>query len=226
MANPKTPTSVLYLDRSKIQYYVSDLDRVFVANLTNDLFYDLEIRNNDLLQKQIDQLVQTNKLLPQVVLVVLARDLYFEKDIPSSDLATKDTEIQKFYDTVPFEFTIKKTYASAQATRVIVANRDSFDKFQDDFKKQNQTFSLVVPVSILGPISDKKNLDIQLGKYLLKNFNLIKQFNLIDTDDLPVDHKPQIVISNKSSIRQWALVGVFAALLLILIAVILIMRPF
>ena len=78
-----------------------------------------------------------------------------------------------------------------------------------------------VPVFLLGTIASKRWLDAEMGAYILKHVDTLKQFNVLEGADesLPAAGEAHEA-TTKSNPRLMMMVGIFGVLLLVLIVII------
>jgi hypothetical protein len=126
-----------------------------------------------------------------------------------------------FTDTVPFEETASKIYRIDKGVKVIVTNKRLFQTIRTGFTRQGFLVEAVVPMTMLGKeFGTPSGMTDELVKKILTRFEAIKANSLLYADPGALTGTPaaaHIQMSTKvQSKREYALIGVFVVLLLVL----------
>lgn len=222
MASDKKKKGVILLDRNKFDYYGDNLPNILRYNFSLEIARDLEIINKEQLNIQIKSFIETNKISPSIITIVLSRDICFEKDLTDPQKPEEGTEVQNFLDSIPFENTSVKLQKLEKGYKVIVANKDFYEAIKTAFEKLGFVVNSVVPGFILEKeIGSKKDLDPELSRYLINKSELIKKESLLgNIDNLSSNQKQNKNQAKKPvNIRLIILVGTFTFLIIVLIIV-------
>lgn len=154
--------------------------------------------------------------------------------VPSSssqkilDLANKEqefkTEIQNFLQNIPFEDILAKVIKIQTTTRLVAANKDLIFSTTDPFTKKGFLVEAVVPAFFYGQSANLANgLTSDIAQMVLRKQEILKIANLL-TDQQETNISQSSLESvrdkekqSKKNRRPLILIGVFVALLIILV---------
>lgn len=221
----KHDARIIYLSKSGFTIYgvdkTGDPSFVFPANTISDL----EIVNEKDLSIQIKSFIETNKIEPSLLIIVLSSEILFEKDFPEQSKDQKEAEIRKYLELVPFENISYKKYQLAKGFKIVVVNTDLYRVVINEFEKQGFTVTAIVPYFLTGEqTADKKSLNPEQIKYLYKKIDIIKQQSLIsyqEEPELDIAQKEKINEQTKSSHSLTFLLVIFVFLFIVLIVLVL-----
>jgi len=243
---PKKQPAVLYLLRSGFFLYIAGSPQVISASFPLDSINDLEVLSSEKLLVMLNTFFSTNKLVPVSVLVVLAPDVIFEKEILSSqnpqpdtkqidNKKTKELEIAKhsqeeatlneYLDYVPFDDKLFKSFKGEHGIRVAVTNKTIIDVLSQGLLKFQSDISGVVPYFVYGGADIfSSGLTDQLAHTILQRADILKQNNMLlvyKPQSVQQDGKGQPVKSQEpvNNKRLFMLIGVFGLLLIIMVVV-------
>jgi hypothetical protein len=214
---------IVFIDRSRIQLYGGNLSSVIALDIPTTIVSDLDIVNRDGLYALVNQWLKQNNIKGGTLFFVLATSTYFEKVIQSAGESEQETEILKFYDTVPFEELTTKVIAFDGAKKAFATNQLYIEAVQHAFALQGFHVMGVVPVFFLGSLAAKRWMDAEMGAYVLKHIDTLKGFNVVDRledQNVSVVSQPSGTPTAKNNPRLMMMVGIFGVLLLVLIFII------
>jgi hypothetical protein len=143
---------------------------------------------------------------------------------PKTTLASHEErlrEISFFIESVPFEETASKVFRIDRGLRVVVTNKRLFQTVRTAFSHLGFLVEAVVPMTMLGKeFGTLVGMNDELMKKILIRYEVVKINNLLQDDPsaLATPTAPgHLQMSTKvQSKREYALIGVFVLLLLIL----------
>lgn len=111
---------------------------------------DLEVVNTADLVTALKTFIDKNKIKPTVVVFILSDSVYYEK-IFSGPTPPSPSDIEAFTDTIPFSSISSKLFFTAGVYRLVVINRDFYERIQSVFESLGFTVSAVIPAFSLTP---------------------------------------------------------------------------
>jgi len=213
---------VVFVDNNKILFYIKDAKNNLQLNLSSDVVSDLEVLSRDKFEQLVDTFFQTRGLkgVEFDVILVFSQATTFEKDFADDATKVKYEEIQKFLDMVPFEDVLNNTYKINKKTKIVAVNRVLYDVIHLALEKNKAYVSLVVPMAVLAETNPELSNKIDLA-FISAKSDSFKQYGLIDINEGDFEKEQKNVIGiKKKDVRLYALLGVFALLLLVLIILI------
>lgn len=179
----------------------------FEITIPKDVLSHLEIVNAQKLDELLSKFIETKKITPSQIFIILGKNTTFEKDITDIARTERYIEIQKFLDIVPFEKTLNKIFKIQKKEKIVAANRDFCQKLIDVFTKLGFSVEAIIPETLFS-----ETLPV-----LVKKIDTLKQYNLLDS------HNRASSSANTSSqpflqnTRLIILASVFAILIITLI---------
>ena len=218
---------IIFLDRGGFVIYEDVLSNVWQFPFAPELVRNLDVVNKEQLTTLIKGFIQTNKVVPGKIVVILSDSVIFQKDLttqaqPQLDLAAKelqDKEIKNFLDNVPFEETMSRVI---NGLRIVAANKDLMDTILEPFKKIGCIVNAVVPAFIYEKYIDfSGGLNKNIAKTVFQQGDILKQGSLLINEaqapkEVPADEIPAQPAKKSNNLRQYMLSGVFVLLLLLL----------
>lgn len=232
---------VIFLDRTGFLLYQTGIPNIWQFSFEEGLVSDLEVVDKDGLINVIWSFIQSNKIVPGDIIVVLSDSVVFEKDLTSqksgqegdnktaqADYSIKEMqekEIQRFMENVPFEEVIAKVIGG----KVIVAtNKELLEAIIYPFKKLGCILEAVVPSFIYAQKTDfSQGLSQDIAQMVIRETNLLRFGNMLLGQQEAVqqpkeenDYKPaEYPINKTKNPRQYVLLAVFIILLGVLAVV-------
>jgi|GEM_PF-4159288 len=151
--------AVLYFTKTFFDFYAVGMSNTLRYTFPADVIQHLDIVTPENLTQQIQSFIQTNKLPSASILMLLADELLFCKELsltPGVNPAHEE-EIHTFLDAVPFEHVIDKLYKLEKKEILVATNLDYFTKFQEAFESNNSRIEEVVPTFLLGKTVNLQN---------------------------------------------------------------------
>lgn len=220
---------IIFLDRRGFLIYQDTLSNVWQFPFSQELVQNLDVINRIQLVNSIGSFIQTNKIMPSSLIIVLADSVIFQKDLislqksPESPQEDQQEEIiKKFLDNVPFEEILAKVINN---TRVVAANKDLLETIADPFKKIGCVVEAIVPGFMYQKYTDFShglNHDIVrmvLQQDLLKLGNMLTGQKTVETKQESIDQTQNESKEKTKNTRQFVLIGIFVILLIVLAVV-------
>lgn len=210
---------VVFIDRNRLQFYGNGLSSVLALDIPITVVHDLDVVNRDALYTLVNQWVKQNNLGGAQLFFILAPDTYFEKLLTKKGESEQETEILHFYDSVPFEELTTKVLTFENVKRAFAINKEYLGAVRHAFLLQGHRVVAAVPALALGTLSAKRWLDAEMGSYVVKHADILREYNVVDTEEqgqsatAPASDIP----TTKTNPRLMIMVSIFGVLLLALI---------
>lgn len=219
MFGQKASIVVVFIDRNRLQFYGGGLPAILALDIPPTIVKDLEILNRDALYTLVNQWLKQNNLGGAGLFFVLSGQTYFEKVITATGDSEQETEILAFYDSVPFEELSTRVLTANTKKLAIATNKDFIEGIRHAFMLQGLHIIAIIPAVLLGTLSAKRWLDVEMGMYILKHFDTLRGQNIVDLDEPAVLASASGAgpSSTKNNPRLMVMVGILGVLLLVLI---------
>lgn len=219
----KKPSDLLFLDREGFYFFAEDQNRSFTFDL-RPFVSNLEIVDKAGLKTQIKNFIDTSKIAPTNIVIVLSDNVLFIKGVaPGQSSADEEEKAQIFAESIPFEHIQTKSYAIEGGKLLVGTNKDYYEEISSAFEKSNFSISLILPIYSTGIIIDPTvGFNDVSAKIVLKNLPNLVMFNLEEREikNKSEEKKPAAPNSQKpDKKRLYALSGFFALLIVVLIFV-------
>lgn len=212
---------IVYIDRNRLQFYGGGLSSIAAMDLPPAIVMDLEVVNRDGLYTLVNQWMKQNALGGNQLFFVLSPAIYFEKVIASISDTEQETEILKFYDMVPFEELLTKVISAGPVTpkHAFATNSAYIEALRHAFLLQGLRVVGVVPAMLLGSLAAKRWMDAEMGAYVVKHFDELRNQTVVASDDsqLAIQTANTAGPTSANNPRLMILVSIFGVLLLSLI---------
>ena len=226
----KRQPAILFLDRNSFDFFVSGAANALRFQFSENVIASLEIANMEALENQVKLFVEQNSIPPCNITMVLSPNVVFEKDFEETvPLEQKEEEMEKFWDSIPFDDINSKSIKVSNSDRVIVVNNNLCAGVKTAFDKIGFSIQMIVPYEALG--ADLWNityLDPQNSREILKRVDSFKQysFELLEEEKTiknPQTSKDLLPPKKSQKARLYIMAGVFIFLIVVL-AILLIKR--
>ena len=219
MFGQNSPAIVVFVDRNRLQFYGSGLASILVLDIPATIVRDLDVVNRDALYTLVNQWLKQNNLGGRELLFILAPDTYVETPLTTKGESEQETEILQFYDSVPFEELTTKVLTFENGKRAFAINKEYLEAIRHAFLLQGHRVVAAVPALALGTLSAKRWLDAEMGSYVIKHADILREYNVIDFDEQNQATTAPISegATTKTNPRLTIMVSVFGVLLLVLI---------
>lgn len=243
-----TKPAIIYLLKDRFQVYSPLLPQIVECRFTSDVIRDLDVVNNDQLERLVKAFIANAKFQPCNLFFVMADNTYFTKDFSTQDPAKQaaqptavstdvskelmEKQINQFIEHVPYDNVVSKSFPQKVGVKVIATNKDFYESIVKVFELQNFTVSTVLPGLAYGNgLSAKPVLDSGTANIFLQRAASLKQYDLLsqaaftpvlekDTEEIDeVEAAKSNDPQKPNKKRLIALSGVFASLVVVLIIV-------
>jgi hypothetical protein len=244
---PIKRAAVIYLQKDRLQLYLSETTNVIEMVFPRELVRDLDIVDKQNFEMLIKAFLTANTIPAADYTIVIADNAAFIRDFsqpppvqpqsPQEAQAAQNvfqanlhTLINTYIEHVPFEHVVSKTFPIKNGTRVFASNRDLYDDIQIVLEKEGSSVSLILPAFITGVFANKPGLDVAAATYLLQHTNALKQYDLTEVpmftaethenkQEKEIEESYVVPQTNKKpdKKRLYVLVCVFAFLIVILV---------
>lgn len=213
--NPKKQLGAFYLDRNQAFYFEEGVSIPLQLDFPPDIVSDLEIIHKNKFEALVQAFIDVHKIIPKNLLIVLSREITFEKDFVDESIVSVDKEMKNFLDFVPFENVLSKTYKLSKKTKVVAVNKTVCDTLRQTFESQNFSVMYIIPAAMIQEvvIETSKSIDLHL---ILKKIDALKQYNLLDAKELV--NMPMAKNKKPVSLRMVVLLGILCLLVIIFLA--------
>ncbi len=194
-------TGIIFLQKDKFDFYSPGQVKIVEFRFVPEIIRDLEIINAELLENLIKIFVDSNKIVPSELIIVLSDNASFIKDFvaapsfppPSAgnNAAQSQTvnneisdkhqeEIRSFIDHVPFENVLSRNFPMQNGTKVLAVNKDFYMAIKSAFEKVGFRVSAVYPgVVFSNNVGAKPIMDIIVANIILQQAPNLRDDNLL-----------------------------------------------
>lgn len=165
----------------------------------------------------IEEFIARNSLKKQRAIMVLAKDILFEKTIPNADSAIETAETEKYLKKIPYDEKdiITKKLKDEANTYLVSAYKDFYQSIKYIFEKYGWVIEQVVPVTMFEDFDSDKTFDYAEVNLILSNKDMLKIGDMTtDADTIKPSSAAQVQNSNASGIftlhNLFLLVGIAA----------------
>lgn len=214
----KSKLCVFYIENDKAFFCSNNVPTVLQVGLPLDIVNDMEVVNEEKLNTLIQTFIESNKIVPTDIIILLSPAFTFEKELEELPSDQLDKEIQKFLEFVPFENISSKVVKFEKKWKVVATSKELCELFKKAFEKQKFSVVGITPASILKETFAElsKNLDLHV---VLDKVDAVKQYSFLTTEE-----KAEITSAkNKTTLRNqnlMILLGILGFLLTVLLIVI------
>jgi hypothetical protein len=211
MAAKKLPTGTLFIDSNRIDVYNSFKKVVLSLDFPQEIIRYTEVLDREKLHAQLKLFIETNKLTPSSLIVVLAKNILFEKDFVKDQETEEQQELQAqdFVDNVPFEAVGSKIVPLEKGIRVIAANADLYESIMSTFQQLGFSIQSLLPVTLFGDDIQIERLTTESEKIFSSKSESLRKYSLVSDSGNFVAGKEEEVIKKKNNTMIIASVGMF-----------------
>lgn len=224
----KKQSIVVFLDRQRFDLYCEEQNQTYHFDLSSYVA-NLEIINIEDLRNQIKNFVETSKITPGNITIVLSESILFVKGLPQGiENEDEDTQVQKFIDSVPFEHVGYRSYQIENGKLLVAASKDFYSGIKICFEKCGFTINIIAPI-YAAPISidPSQGLDENTGRLILKSADALRQGGLEITEEKTITTTATAKITPQKPDRKRLLMmlSLFGVLIVILVIVLISSQP-
>jgi hypothetical protein len=213
------PLTIVFLDRSRLQVANSQTGNLATWDVSPQIMRDLVILNTAEFGKQLGAFITQQKMSPGPTVVVLSYTTVFTKSIEADSDEARLEAMQQFFDSIPFDSLLTKSYPTGKNTIAAVAvSRELVETLMGELSKRGFGATAVVPQTVLPKEAQLPALSSAFIATVIKVASSLNTLSLIS----PAGNTHSLGENNqKKPNRQQILVGVFGVLLFILLLVLL-----
>lgn len=217
-ASIKPQLGLLILNRGNFYIYTPGIAGFLTLTFPETVVKNLEIVNQEALENQIRQFVESSEIVPAELTIILSSDILFEKEIAGG--SEENANRQKFLDSLPFESIYKIVIPKDQKPHITTVNRNFVDGIIQSFTKLDFTVVRAIPYEFLRKNSIE-TVNVGNAMDIIKKSESMKLYNMLD-----YTQQKQVVASvgdkneKKSSegkLRLYLLIGVLAVMGILLL---------
>lgn len=143
--------AVIYIKKTGFDYHDGTTGQNFNYNFPPNVVSDLDIVDQEQLEKSISEFIDTNKILPASVLVVFSEPTFFDKTVAEAVTPEqKDTSLRLFLDNVPFENVAYKVFDQQKGFRAVAVNEDMYKDIKEVLEGKGFKLEGLIPEITLG----------------------------------------------------------------------------
>lgn len=140
---------------------------------------DLNVINLAELAAQIKALVETSKIPPSDLVVVLDAETYFEKQLTAETDEKLAGKVQEFVDSVPLASPSSKIFKVGDKYHAVVINRRLYESVRTAFEALGFAVKAVVPELVLGPVGVGRTFDANACRLILKKMAYVTENSFV-----------------------------------------------
>lgn len=213
------PLTIVFLDRNRLQVANTQTGNLATWEVPPQVMRDLVIVNVSEFGKQLGSFMTQQKMNPGPAVVVLSYTTVFTKTIETGTDEEREEALRLFFDSIPFDSLLTKSYPTGKNTIAAVAvSRELVDQLTGEIAKRGFGVTAVVPQTVLPKEAQLPSLTTAFVAAVTKAASSLMSLSLMSaaTSTHPVGEN-----TPKKPNRQQVLVGVFAALLFLLLLIVL-----
>lgn len=169
---------LIYLSRTHILIYTKDTLLPLRLDFEEDTIKNLEEVNKDWITLKIKELLGKTKLKGLNTVMILSKDIVFDKLLEAEDPQSKESEIKDFLLKVPFSPLLVKDKEFVKDDNVLIAatNKDLYESIVDILRNEDIIVNYVLPEVVFNKVEFNK----EFLKDLFKQKDLLKYGNFLD----------------------------------------------
>lgn len=216
-------TGILYLAKNGLALYDEKTKGIFHLAFKSEVVKDLEIINLDQLNLNIKSFVDSNKIIPSALIMVVSHNMFFEKDFPPLSKEQQVNETQKFLDNIPFEVIASTAMGTEKVYKILAANGHLIEGVRKAFASLGFAINISIPAIAFGNIGEELN-QVTI-KIILNKYPSLKQYNLLQEHIEPKLHPSQkesdeetkeVKVTEKNNKKNLIAIGIFVLLIAVL----------
>lgn len=220
--------AVIYIERQNIYYYGAGVSSPLKFDFSPELVQDMDIINEELLTKKLDEFIKTNKIKPAEIIISFSQDCVFKKEIPEETSEDEIKEIREDFEiNIPFNNTCSKEFKGEKKIVLVGINKDLAEIIKCSFVNNEFTVSLIFPLWALYK-EQNVSFSVDVAENIIKHFNTLSSAGFDISIDFYTnsDHEDKDFVQEgkPKNNRLRLMIGVLIFLVLILVLVFMIFR--
>jgi len=152
------PVRVAIVDREQITICGDGVAQKIVVAYPADSVRDLEVVSQPALIEAIKESLTTHKITSGRLIMILAPNIYYEKELSKVSESERLEEGQAFLDTIPFLTVSSRQFRIGESIHLIAINRTFYEVIHTAFKESGLEVIAVTPYSAVPGFNPKVEL--------------------------------------------------------------------
>ncbi|MDZ7587478.1 MAG: hypothetical protein U0946_07020, partial [Patescibacteria group bacterium] len=205
----KIVPTIVSVSRAGLSVCGAGIDGLLKMPFGAEVVKDLNVVGLAELAAQIKALVETNKIVPTDLVVVLDGETYFEKQLAGITDDQMAAEVQEFVDSVPLASPSSKIFKVGDKYHVVVINRRLYESARAAFEALGFAVKAVVPELVLGSVGVGSTFDAGACQLILKKMAYVMENSFVGVTH--VERDDSWVNKNKKTAVTLAVVAILVA---------------
>ncbi len=223
MSNTKSNHQIVFLYRNKIFFCNPSQNESKEFPLTTEIIKDLEVIDQEKLEKALRDFLGDTKGRYNETLVILNKNTYFRTTIEEPEISELENKakIDLFSDLVPFNNIFVKQFSIKKKLEVIAINRDFYEPILDVLYKLDFKITMILPELVVEDFIGEASCTPEENTELLKTLGKLAPYDLLGSrHKLITKNSSDIEPIKKQNQKLIALVAIFGVLILLLVGAI------
>lgn len=181
------PTILIVLRAKSLEFYNGHEEEKEILEFPPKVLKKDDIVDWEKFEILIEEFLARNSLKKQHAIMVLAKDVLFEKTIPNEDLEKVTEQETKFLKSIPYDEKdiVTKKLKDEQNTYLVSTYKDFYQSIKYILEKFGWVIEQVVPVTMFEDFDSDKTFDYAEVNLILSNKDMLKIGDMTsDTDTL------------------------------------------
>lgn len=178
------PTILIVLRKKSLEFYNGHDEEKEILEFPPKVLKKDDIVDWEKFEMLIEEFLARNSLKKQRAIMVLAKDILFEKTIPNTDSAIEEAETAKYLKKIPYEEKdiITKKLKDEQNTYLVSTYKDFYQSIKYILEKFGWVIEQVVPVTMFEDFDSDKTFDYAEVNLILSNKDMLKIGDMISDE--------------------------------------------
>lgn len=220
MSKSKKSHRIIFIYKDKLFFCNPGKNESLEFPLSNDTVRDLEIIDQEKLEKSLKEFIGKSQTGVGETLIILNKNTYFRTTIENPNLSPEDNKnrIDQFSDLVPFEDIFVKQFTFNKKLEIIAINREFYEPILSVLQKLDFQITMILPDLVVQDFIGEASCSTEENSALLKVISRLGPYDLLGTKHkLLTKDKADTTPIKEQNKRLIILSITFAVLILILI---------
>jgi hypothetical protein len=179
------PTIVIVLRLKSIEFYNGRESEKEILQFPPKVMKKDEIVDWEKFELFIEEFIARNSLKKQHAIMVLGKDILFEKTIPRGDKEKEEAEQAKFFKSIPFDEkdVVTKRLMDDENIYLVSTHKDFYQSVKYTLEKFGWTIDQVVPMTMFDDFDADKTLDFAEVNQILNHTDLLRIGDMMASED-------------------------------------------
>lgn len=179
------PTILIVLRAKSMEFYNGHEEEKEILDFPPKVLKKDDIVDWEKFELLIEEFIARNSMKKQHAIMVLAKDILFEKTIVNGDSAIEAAETEKYLKKIPYDEKdiVTKKLRDEQNTYLVSAYKDFYQSIKYIFEKYGWTIEQVVPVTMFEDFDSDKTFDYAEVNLILSNKDMLKIGDMTSDED-------------------------------------------